>query len=439
MRGGPPPAAVACTPAGCLALLDRYGVDLAGKRAAVLGRSNIVGAPVARLLADRDATVSMLHSRSKDVPSLLADADVVVSGVGEPGFVRGSWLKPGCVVLDVGINAVEDADAPQGYRLVGDVRFDEALDVASLVTPVPGGVGPIMTVAMLLQNTLRLAAAAVERGSAPPPVKAPTGRRAFSTSSERAFSTSSERAFSTTRPLSAEALAEPPAPRNGSFDFVSPTPSDIDISQACDPLEMTDVADELGLVEKEMVPWGFHKAKVDAPKVHARLGAAAETGSLVVVCGINPTPLGEGKSTSALGLSQALGGQLGKKCCTTIRQPSQGPTFGIKGGAAGGGYSQVVPMEEFNLHMTGRGPRAGVESPELCPRSPRPVRDPSPRTIHVKAAASPRPVSTDYPRRRPASAEHQRISRGGTATRLRGVSTRRKYVTAPLPSGSPVA
>merc|ERR1719261_2119148 len=115
---------------------------------------------------------------------------------------------------------------------------------------------------------------------------------------------------------------------------------------------MAYVAERAGLVGDELVPWGRHKAKVDFAKAHARL-ANDPDGSLVVVCGINPTPLGEGKSTTTIGLCQALGRNLDKKVVTTIRQPSQGPTFGIKGGAAGGGYSQVIPMEEFNLHMTG--------------------------------------------------------------------------------------
>ena len=310
-HGAEEPAVVACTPKACIELLDRHNIDIEGKRAVVLGRSDIVGNPMAALLLKRHATVTVAHSRTPDVADVVSTADIVVSSVGRPGFVRGSWLKPGCVVLDVGINAVEDAAAPRGYRLVGDVA-DDAWDVASLVSPVPGGVGPV-TVAMLLANTLTLARRAVVN----------TQRRAFS--------------------VAAHTNDEPP----------SETPSDIEISQRCVPRPITDVGAALGLMEDEIISWGWHKAKVDAPRVHARLGAAAPRGSLVVVCGINPTPLGEGKSTAALGLSQALGAHLGKRVVTTIRQPSQGPTFGIKGGAAGGGYSQVIPMEEFNLHMTG--------------------------------------------------------------------------------------
>jgi len=112
-----------------------------------------VGKPVALLLLSRDATVTNCHSRTADLPSLLKQADIVIAAVGKPEFVRGSWLKPGCVVIDVGINAVDDASKKAGYRLVGDVNFAEASTVAGLITPVPGGVGP-MTVAMLLRNTI---------------------------------------------------------------------------------------------------------------------------------------------------------------------------------------------------------------------------------------------------------------------------------------------
>ena len=150
---------MACTPKACIELLDRHNIDIEGKRAVVLGRSDIVGNPMAALLLKRHATVTVAHSRTPDVADVVSTADIVVSSVGRPGFVRGSWLKPGCVVLDVGINAVEDAAAPRGYRLVGDVP-DDAWDVASLVSPVPGGVVPV-TVAMLLANTLTLARRAV--------------------------------------------------------------------------------------------------------------------------------------------------------------------------------------------------------------------------------------------------------------------------------------
>lgn len=151
---GREPAFVPCTPAGCIYLLEKTLPTLRGVNAVVLGRSNIVGMPVALLLVRADATVTICHSRSKDLPAIVREADVLVAAVGRAEMVRGDWVKPGAVVIDVGINRVEDASKKSGYRLVGDVAFDEVKEVASHITPVPGGVGP-MTIAMLLQNTLR--------------------------------------------------------------------------------------------------------------------------------------------------------------------------------------------------------------------------------------------------------------------------------------------
>ena len=141
LRGGYPPLAVPCTPAGCIVLLQRSGVDLKGKHAVVLGRSNIVGMPVALLLLSCDCTVTIAHSKTKHLEKVIREADVLIAAVGKPEMVRGSWLKPGCVVIDVGINAVDDPTSKKGYKLVGDVCFEEAVQVASLITPVPGGVG----------------------------------------------------------------------------------------------------------------------------------------------------------------------------------------------------------------------------------------------------------------------------------------------------------
>ena len=140
--------------AGCIYLLEKTLPTLKGVNAVVLGRSNIVGIPVALLLVRADATVTICHSRSKDLPGLVREADVLIAAVGRPEMVRGDSVKPGAVVIDVGINRIEDASKKSGYRLVGDVAFDEVKEVASFITPVPGGVGP-MTIAMLLQNTLR--------------------------------------------------------------------------------------------------------------------------------------------------------------------------------------------------------------------------------------------------------------------------------------------
>uniref|UniRef100_A0A7S3K3G3 Methenyltetrahydrofolate cyclohydrolase n=1 Tax=Aureoumbra lagunensis TaxID=44058 RepID=A0A7S3K3G3_9STRA len=154
MKGGQP-LARPCTPAGCVELLRRYGVELAGKHAVILGRSNIVGAPLASMLVDCDATVTVCHSKTQQLSNFVAQADVLIAAVGKPLYVQADWLKPGCVVIDVGINAVDDDSTPKGYRLVGDVDFDKAIHVASLITPVPGGVGP-MTIAMLMDNVLNL-------------------------------------------------------------------------------------------------------------------------------------------------------------------------------------------------------------------------------------------------------------------------------------------
>ena len=148
---------VPCTPRGCLILLQDALGGLSGKRAVVLGRSVLVGRPVAQLLLRADCTVTIAHSRTRDLPSICREADILVAAVGRPEMVRGDWIKPGAAVIDVGINRVPSADpakAAKGKtRLVGDVAFQEAAEVAGWITPVPGGVGP-MTVACLLQNTL---------------------------------------------------------------------------------------------------------------------------------------------------------------------------------------------------------------------------------------------------------------------------------------------
>ncbi|XP_059456387.1 bifunctional protein FolD 4, chloroplastic [Corylus avellana] len=147
------PLFVPCTPKGCIELLHRYDIGIKGKRAVVIGRSNIVGMPAALLLQREDATISIVHSRTKNPEEFTRQADIIISAVGQPNMIRGSWIKPGAVIIDVGINPVEDTKSPRGYRLVGDVCYEEACKIASAITPVPGGVGP-MTIAMLLSNTL---------------------------------------------------------------------------------------------------------------------------------------------------------------------------------------------------------------------------------------------------------------------------------------------
>ncbi|SUB00364.1 Bifunctional protein FolD [Pannonibacter phragmitetus] len=161
-------ALVPCTPAGSLVLLKRtLQTPLAGLNAVVIGRSNIVGKPMAALLLAESCTVTIAHSRTKDLPEVVRGADIVVAAVGRPEMVRGSWIKPGATVIDVGINRVPDPAKGEGAtKLVGDVAFTEAAEVAGAITPVPGGVGP-MTIAMLMANTLT--AARRQLGVAPEP------------------------------------------------------------------------------------------------------------------------------------------------------------------------------------------------------------------------------------------------------------------------------
>ncbi|KAJ6785448.1 hypothetical protein PWT90_07110 [Aphanocladium album] len=305
-RGGSP-IFTPCTPKGVMHLLKEAGVSLAGKSAVVLGRSNIVGSPVSYLLRNADATVTVCHSKTVDLERHLKEADIVIAAIGSPHFVKGEWLKEGAVVIDVGTNFVPDASKKSGQRLVGDVEFESASQVASIITPVPGGVGP-MTVAMLLENVVEATNVFFEneklRKTVPLPLK-----------------------------------------------LLDPVPSDIAISRAQTPKQITRIAAEVGIAPHELEPYGAYKAKVDLGLLE-RL-QHRKNGRYVVVTGITPTPLGEGKSTTTMGIAQALGAHVGRVTFANVRQPSQGPTFGIKGGAAGGGYSQVIPMDEFNMHLTG--------------------------------------------------------------------------------------
>lgn len=143
------------TPAGIVELIKRSGIDIAGKRVVIIGRSNIVGKPLASLLIQKgvDATVTVCHSRTQNLPDITRRADILVAALGRAEFVTADMVKKGAAVIDVGINRVDDATKERGYRLVGDVKFDEVAEKASFITPVPGGVGP-MTIALMLQNTL---------------------------------------------------------------------------------------------------------------------------------------------------------------------------------------------------------------------------------------------------------------------------------------------
>ena len=151
-RGGKP-RFIPCTPLAVMTLLRESGIELAGKHAVVLGRSDIVGGPVSLLLRNADTTVTMCHARSKNIPDIVKLADVVVSAIGKPNYIKGDWLKEGVVIIDVGINYIPDKTKKSGHKLVGDVDYGSATEKASYITPVPGGVGP-MTVSMLLQNVV---------------------------------------------------------------------------------------------------------------------------------------------------------------------------------------------------------------------------------------------------------------------------------------------
>jgi methylenetetrahydrofolate dehydrogenase (NADP+) / methenyltetrahydrofolate cyclohydrolase len=156
------PLFIPCTPAGCMELLADAGVDTNGAEAVIVGRSNIVGLPMAMLLQKANATVTICHSRTKDLTAHLKRADIVVAAIGWSEMIKGDMLKPGAAVIDVGINRVDDDTRERGYRLTGDVEFDSAAEVAGAITPVPGGVGP-MKIAMLMKNTLRAAEIALEK------------------------------------------------------------------------------------------------------------------------------------------------------------------------------------------------------------------------------------------------------------------------------------
>lgn len=303
-----------CTPNGIMELIKTTGINLRGKNAVVIGRSDIVGTPVATMLRNEDCTVTICHRHTSNLPEIVSKADIVVAAVGITEYVKSSWVKDGAVVIDVGINYKEDPTAKNGRKLVGDVDYKDVVKKAGFITPVPGGVGP-MTVAMLCSNVYDAAVLHTKKAH------------------EHQF-----------KPLP--------------LDLKTPVPSDIEISRAQKPKVITKVAKELGLLDKELEQFGHYKAKVDAKAVIERLdaqveGSADDKGYYVLVAGITPTPLGEGKSTTTMGLAQALGAQLGYNSIANVRQPSMGPTFGVKGGAAGGGYAQVIPMDEFNMHLTG--------------------------------------------------------------------------------------
>jgi len=144
---------IPCTPYGCLLLLKELGIELAGKNAVVIGRSNIVGKPMSQLLLKESCNITTVHSKTVNIESICRNADILVAAIGKPRFVDKDWVKEGAVVIDVGINRVDHPDKPGKTKLVGDVDYDDVFNIASAITPVPGGVGP-MTIACLLKNTV---------------------------------------------------------------------------------------------------------------------------------------------------------------------------------------------------------------------------------------------------------------------------------------------
>lgn len=153
---GREPLFTPATPTGCMTLLESVGVKLEGANAVVVGRSNIVGMPVALMLTKANATVTICHSHTRNMPEIIRQADVVIAAIGKPEFIKGSWLKPGAVVIDVGTNRIDDPTTEKGYRFVGDVEYESAKEVAGAISKVPGGVGP-MTITMLMLNTVKAA------------------------------------------------------------------------------------------------------------------------------------------------------------------------------------------------------------------------------------------------------------------------------------------
>ena len=311
MRGELESTIIPCTPFGCLYLVQQATGDpnyVKGKNVVVVGRSKIVGSPAAALFMWNHGTATICHSRTVNLKEECRRADILIVAIGQKELIKGDWIKPGAVVIDCGINVEQ---LPDGKRkLCGDVNYEEVKKVAGYVTPVPGGVGP-MTVTMLMKNTLQ---------------------QAISRKLKNANKSKWNLAI----------LKQ---------NITKPVPTDIEISRAQKPKPIEQLAAEIGILHSELELYGHNKAKVSLKLLNRY--ANKPNGKYVLIAGITPTPFGEGKSTTTIGLAQALGAHLNKNTFACVRQPSQGPTFGIKGGAAGGGFSQVIPMEEFNLHLTG--------------------------------------------------------------------------------------
>ncbi|XP_076873713.1 C-1-tetrahydrofolate synthase, cytoplasmic isoform X2 [Brachyhypopomus gauderio] len=298
-----------CTPSGCMELIATTGVSVAGRNAVVVGRSKIVGAPMHDLLLWNHATVTCCHSKTPDLAAHVGRADILVVGAGKAEMVRGDWIKEGAVVIDCGINHIPDSSRPSGTRVVGDVHYQSAKERAKFITPVPGGVGP-MTVAMLMENTVKSAQQFLKNYR--------TGN--WSVSCKKVKSQ-------------------------------KPQPSDTQISHSWPGKPIGQLAKEVGLFPTEVELYGTGRAKVSLG-VLKRLDKRPD-GKYVVVTGIAPSPLGEGHSTTVLGLAQALGAHMNVSTIACVGQTSSPSSVGIRGGAVGGGYSQVIPIEEVILQPLG--------------------------------------------------------------------------------------
>ncbi|XP_052391755.1 C-1-tetrahydrofolate synthase, cytoplasmic [Carassius gibelio] len=301
---------IPCTPNGCMELISQTGLSVMGKNAVVIGRSKIVGAPMHDLLLWNHATVTTCHSKTLDLAEQVGRADILVVGAGRAEMVKGEWVKEGAVVIDCGINHIPDSSKASGKRVVGDVHYPSATERAGYITPVPGGVGP-MTVAMLMKNTVESAKRFLQKYT--------PGKWNIK--------------YTKKNPL-------------------EPQPSDAEISYSCQSKTIGQLAREVGLFSEEVEPYGRSRAKIrlDALK---RMEKEPD-GKYVVVTGITSTPLGEGKRTTTLGLAQALGAHLNINTFACVQEPSPGSFFGARGIAVGGGYSQIIPLEEVSLQSLGQ-------------------------------------------------------------------------------------
>ena len=309
-------------------ILKQSGIELAGKHAVVVGRSNVVGKPAALLLLRENATVTICHSKTVDLPAIVRAADIVVVAIGRASFVTGDMLKPGAVVVDVGINVVDG-------KLVGDVDFESARRVASAITPVPGGVGPL-TNAILLTHLVRAARDQADR------------------------------------PGPARARAPSPSPRRRPADVVPVRPRDRPLRQrpARSPTSPTSWAS----TTTRSSCTAPRKAKVTIEGIE-RLERERPRGKYVLVTAISPTPLGEGKSTTTVGLAQGLE-RIGKKAAVALRQPSPRPGVRDQGrrrrrrlqpGHPDGGL-QPPPDRRHPRHRRRAQPRRGVHRQPHPPR-----------------------------------------------------------------------